>query len=79
MTSVFKAVTYGAASITLYALLFMYSDETIDFARRTREGETVWFLVPILIAFLFSLVHGAFTGAFWDALGLKPAARKRKE
>lgn len=79
MTSLFKAVTYGAASVALYALLFIYSDETVEFARRTREGETVWFLVPILIAFLFSLVHGAFTGSFWDAIGLKPANKKRKE
>jgi hypothetical protein len=79
MTSLFKAVTYGAASIALYALLFIYSDETVEFARRTREGEKIWFLVPILIAFVFSLVHGAFTGSFWDAIGVRPTVNNRKK
>lgn len=79
MNSIVKAVAYGAASIALYALLFIYADETVEFARRTREGEKIWFLVPILIAFVFSLVHGAFTGCFWDAIGLKPADKNRKK
>lgn len=37
----------------------------------------VWWhvLVPILLAFAISLAHGAFTGLFWEAMGLKPAAR----
>lgn len=30
-------------------------------------------LLPILIAFAVSFVHGAFTGLFWDIMGLKPA------
>lgn len=29
--------------------------------------------LPILIAFAVSYVHGAFTGLFWDVMGLKPA------
>jgi len=29
----------------------------------------------ILIAFAVSYVHGAFTGLFWDLMGLKPAAK----
>lgn len=32
-------------------------------------------LIPILLAFAISIVHGAFTGLFWEAMGLKPAAR----
>jgi hypothetical protein len=76
MSSLAKAVIYGAASASLYALLFVYADETVELARRTREGERIWFLVPIAIAFLFSLVHGAFTAYFWDAVGLKSAASK---
>ena len=37
----------------------------------------VWWHVsiPILLAFAISIVHGAFTGLFWEAMGLKPAAR----
>jgi len=77
MSSLARAIVYGAASLALYVLLFLYADETVEFARRTREGETIWFLAPIVIAFVFSLVHGAFTGAFWDAIGLGPADRKR--
>jgi hypothetical protein len=36
----------------------------------------VWWhvLIPILLAFAISLVHGAFTGLFWDVMGLKPAS-----
>jgi hypothetical protein len=79
MSSLVKAVMYGAASLALYALLFLYADETVELARRTREGEKIWLLVPIVIAFAFSLVHGAFTGSFWDAIGLRPADKKRRE
>ncbi|MDH4216532.1 MAG: hypothetical protein OEV23_06520 [Gallionella sp.] len=33
-------------------------------------------LVPIAIAFLLSFVHGAFTGLFWEVIGLKAAQKK---
>ena len=79
MSSVLKAVVYGAASVALYALLYLYAEETVELARRTHEGEKIWFLAPIAIAFLFSWVHGAFTGYFWDALGMKPAEKGKKK
>jgi len=79
MSSLARAIVYGAASLALYVLLFLYADETVELARRAREGEKIWFLVPIVIAFAFSLVHGAFTGAFWDAIGLRPADKKRRK
>ena len=79
MSSLVRAASWGVGSLALYALLYLYSDETVEFARRTREGETIWFVVPIAIAFLFSLVHGAFTGYFWDAIGMKPADKNRKK
>jgi hypothetical protein len=78
VNSLAKAVSFGVASVALYALLFVYADETVELARRTREGEKVWFLAPIVIAFVFSYVHGAFTGHFWDALGLKAADKKKR-
>ena len=78
MNSAVKAVLWGAASVALYGLLFVYAEDTVELARRTRDGETLWFLAPIVIAFVFSLVHGAFTGYFWDAVGLKPADKNRK-
>jgi hypothetical protein len=77
--SVARAVAYGVASIALYVLLFVYADETVELARRTREGDKILFLVPIVIAFAFSFVHGAFTGHFWAAIGLKPAAKSKKK
>ena len=79
MSSLVKAFVYGVASLALYALLFVYADETVELARRTREGEKIWFLVPIVIAFVFSLAHGAFTSSFWDAIGFKPAGKKRRK
>lgn len=74
-----RAILYGIASVALYVLLFIYADETVELARRTREGETIWFLVPIAIAFVFSYIHGAFTGAFWAAVGMKPAPNAKKK
>lgn len=61
----------GAASIVLYVLLYKYSDTIIDLARATLRGDKELFFIPILIALAFSFIHGAFTGHFWDALGLK--------
>lgn len=40
------------------------------------EPGTWWHVtLPILLAFAISLAHGAFTGLFWDLMGLKPASR----
>lgn len=58
----------GAGSIGLYLLLAMYSREILALSANKESG---YFLVPIVIAFIFSFVHGAFTGYFWEALGVK--------
>jgi hypothetical protein len=34
--------------------------------------------LPIVTAFVFSYIHGTFTGHFWTVLGIE-AARKKKE
>jgi ribose/xylose/arabinose/galactoside ABC-type transport system permease subunit len=40
------------------------------------EPGTWWHvLIPILLAFAISYVHGAFTGLFWNLMGLKPARK----
>lgn len=68
-----RTIGLGVLSLGLYVLLFTYEQDVL---RLSLEG--AWgFLVPIVIAFIFSFVHGAFTGGFWDMLGLK--AKKRKE
>jgi len=74
-----KALIFGAVSAVLYTLMFMFSDHLVEYARRTRQGEHIWFLVPIVIAFVFSYVHGTFTGSFWDALGLKAAQKNNQK
>ncbi len=72
-------VTFGIASVALYALLFAYADLFTDLARRTRDGERALALVPVAVAFAFSWVHGAFTGYFWEVLGLRAAAGSEKK
>ncbi|MDH5179679.1 MAG: hypothetical protein OEZ39_19540 [Gammaproteobacteria bacterium] len=67
----------GVGSASLYMLLFAYSDLILRMAKATLHGDKGLFFVPILIAFAFSFVHGAFTGHFWEALGLKPKQRKQ--
>lgn len=61
----------GAASAALYFLLYLFSDTLPGLAAATRHGEKIYALIPIVIAMVFSFVHGAFTGQFWDLLGLR--------
>lgn len=35
--------------------------------------------LPILIALVISFAHGAFTGLFWEAMGLRAATHKGKK
>jgi hypothetical protein len=64
-------VVLGAASAALYLLLFLFSDALPELAAAARRGEKLAALVPLAIAMIFSFVHGAFTGHFWDLLGLR--------
>lgn len=71
-----KTFFWGFVTAMLYAALFIESERVIAAARATPE-HPVLVLVPIAIAFAISFTHGAFTGLFWEAMGLK-AARKPK-
>jgi hypothetical protein len=71
--SIVKAVGYGIVSAVMYFALFKYSDHFVEWASRTRQGEKLLFIIPIIVAFGFSYFHGAFTGYFWDMLGFKAA------
>lgn len=67
---IMKALILGCLSFGAYLLLFGNESAVMDVAKQGR-----WmFIVPVAIAFTFSFVHGAFTSAFWDAIGIK--ARK---
>lgn len=69
----FKTLIYGVISITLYFLLYFFNEEIL---LRSKEGG--WnFILPILIAFTFSIVHGNFTGYFWDMIGIKAKSTKK--
>ncbi len=65
------ALTFGAASIVLYVLLYMFSTDLTQLAQSTHAGHKGLFFVPILLALVFSLIHGNFTSHFWDSLGIK--------
>ena len=62
-----KTVALGAVTSVLYALLFLLEGPVLELS-----AQGGWcFLIPVAIAFTFSLAHGAFTGNFWDVLGVK--------
>ena len=62
----------GIMSVSLYFLLYEFQGDIVRLADLTRHGDKVNFIIPILIALVFSLIHGSFTERFWAVLGLKP-------
>jgi hypothetical protein len=66
------AIIFGVLSIGLYALLFVKE----DLINSTFGKGGAYALLPIATAFLFSFVHGNFTGNFWSALGIEAAKGK---
>ena len=64
-------VVMGAISAGLYFVLYLYSGTLPQLAAEARQGNKLYALVPLIIALVFSFVHGAFTGRFWDLLGLR--------
>lgn len=69
-----KMLVMGLLSIGLYALLLSKQ----DIINNTFGKGGVYALLPIATAFIFSYIHGAFTGHFWTVLGIE-AAKKKKE
>jgi F0F1-type ATP synthase assembly protein I len=69
-----KLIVMGIISIALYSTLLLKQDlVNSNFARGG-----MYALLPIVTAFLFSFIHGSFTGNFWTVLGIE-AAKKKKE
>ncbi|MEY3219765.1 MAG: hypothetical protein RIT27_1122 [Pseudomonadota bacterium] len=64
----------GVMSGSLYFLLWWLEKPIMFYSK---QGQW-YFIIPIAIAFVFSLVHGAFTGYFWEALGIKAKSTKEK-
>lgn len=67
-------VLTGIVSIVMYGLLLSKQ----DLINSTFGKGGMYAILPIVTAFLFSFVHGAFTGHFWTVLGIE-AAKKKKE
>ena len=71
--AVTNTVILGIISAALYLLLYLFSDQILQWSERGHW----YFIVPVGIAFGFSFVHGAFTGHFWDLLGIKAKSVKK--
>ena len=64
---------YGVVSCILYYLLYRFDTLILEYSK---QGGW-YFIVPLIIAFTFSIVHGNFTGRFWDLFGIKPKSTKK--
>jgi len=69
-----KMIIMGIISLALYVGLLMQQDLINGY--NVRGG--LYAFLPIATAFLFSFVHGSFTGDFWTVLGIE-ASKKKKE
>ena len=57
----------GSISGALYLALYLFHHEILAAFTRT-DG---WYpALPVIAAFVFSFAHGAFTGYFWEVLGI---------
>lgn len=68
-----KLLIAGILSVALYVLLLTKQGLVNDYFSR---GGLYAFL-PIITAFIFSIVHGSFTGSFWTTLGIEAAKKYR--
>ena len=64
---ILKTVALAAGSVGLYALLFANEASVVEFY--TKGG--AYAALPVVTAFLFSFVHGAFASNFLSVLGLE--------
>lgn len=69
-----KTVLWGIGSIALYTVLLSKQDIINKYFGL---GGVVYAILPIVTAFIFSIVHGTFTSHFWTALGVE-ASKKHK-
>lgn len=69
-----KMIIMGIVSVALYGILLTNQDVVNGYV--SRGGLFAFF--PIMVAFIFSMVHGSFTGKFWTVMGIE-AAKKKKE
>ena len=69
-----KMFVMGIISIGLYTALLSNQDQVNSIFGKGG----MYALLPIATAFIFSFIHGTFTGDFWTVMGIE-AARMKKE
>jgi hypothetical protein len=67
-------VIFGLITAALYAAIFLNTGLVMKYF--TKGG--LYALLPVGTAFLFSFMHGAFTGNFWSALGIEASKKVTK-
>ncbi len=67
-------IVMGIISVALYVTLLLKQ----DLVNGTFAKGGLYAFLPIVTAFVFSYIHGSFTGHFWTVLGIE-AAKKKKE
>lgn len=65
--NVLRTLFFGTMAVALYAAVFSHADAITTLS--AKGG--LYAVVPVITVFLFSYVHGSFTGAFWSALGIE--------
>lgn len=69
-----KAVVFGIATVALYAAVFTNTETVMKYF--TKGG---WYAaLPIATVFLFSFIHGAFSGHVWTLLGVEAVKKDMK-
>jgi len=71
--AVIQTTTLATLSAALYFLLYYFSEPIMNWSQ---QGGW-YFIIPIIIAFIFSIIHGTFTNHFWDMLGIKAKSVKK--
>lgn len=69
-----KMITMGIISIALYTALLIKQDIINNYV----EKGGIYAFFPIFMAFVFSFVHGNFTGDFWTVMGIEAASKKKE-
>lgn len=70
-----RTLVFGAGAVALYAAVFTHA----DFIANLSAKGGFYAVVPVVTVFLFSYVHGSFTGAFWSALGIEASKGAGKQ
>ncbi|MBF0256286.1 MAG: hypothetical protein HQL47_07465 [Gammaproteobacteria bacterium] len=68
-----KTLIYALLSGGLYYLLYHFEASILELSKQGRW----YFIVPLTIAFVFSIVHGNFTGQFWELFGIRAKTTKK--